>query len=214
MATIAGCFTSLQAQSYATTVSYDKTTQPALVLPLPYSENIAEDFIVANLKKTGYDAETKGKLFWKKNKLNGFYVFKGVMLNGLSSPLDLYFRVDPKSRGAKDQSTIYLLASHGNENFIPPTDTAVYTSAAAFLNNFVTESAAYKLNLDIEAQKEAVKESEKKLAKLIDNGKDMEKKLIDLQNDLKKNKADQEAQQKAIEEERRKLEELKQKAGS
>jgi hypothetical protein len=58
-------------QSYFGNVSYNKTDQPALVLQLPYKEDIAEDFILDNLKKTGYDVETKGKLFWKKNKLDG-----------------------------------------------------------------------------------------------------------------------------------------------
>jgi hypothetical protein len=42
------------AQSYLGSVSYNKTEQQALVLQLPYKEDIAEDFILNNLKKTGY----------------------------------------------------------------------------------------------------------------------------------------------------------------
>src|SRR5690606_9976611 len=96
-----------QAQVSYTSVSYNKTSQPGLMLDLPYKESIVEDFIVDNLKDIGYDVETKGKLFWKQNKLNGFYIFKKVRLEGASEPVDLYFKVDQKSRKAKDESIIY-----------------------------------------------------------------------------------------------------------
>ena len=54
-------------QSRATSVSYNKETRPAIMLELPYTEEIAEGTIVQKLKEIGYDPETKGALFWKKN---------------------------------------------------------------------------------------------------------------------------------------------------
>ena len=200
------------AQSYPGNVSYNKVDQPALVLQLPHEEDIAEDFILDNLKKTGYDVETKGKLFWKKNKLDGFYIFKGVMLQGANTPLDLYFKVDEQGKKSKNASTVYMLSSKGGENFISATDSFAYEASKKFLNNFVSESAAYKLNLDVDAQEKAVKDAEKKLSKMMEDEKDMEKKIEELQRDIKKNKEDQVNQQQNIETERKKLADLKAKA--
>lgn len=197
-------------QSSVTSVSYNKTSQPALMLELPYSDEVSEGFIVDNLKKTGYDAETKGKLFWKQNKINGYYVFKDVRLEGLSQPVDLYFKVEQKGRKKDEQSIIYLLVSKGQESFVSSgSDEGIYNASKKFLNGFVTQSAAYKLDLDIKAQEDVVKDAEKKMNKLQDNEKDMIKKVEQLQKDLKKNKEDQDNQQKTIDNEQKKLADLR-----
>jgi hypothetical protein len=200
----------VSAQSSYTSVSYNKTSQPALMLELPYNTDVSEGFIVDNLKKTGYDPETKGKLFWKQNKIDGFYVFKDVRLEGAPQSVDLYFKVDQKSKREKNQSVIYLLIGKGENNFISSTsDESTYDAAKNFLNGFIDKSAAYKLDLDIKNQEDAVKDAQKKLDKLKDNEKDMIKKIDQLQKDLKKNEEDQKDQQKTIENEKKKLDDLK-----
>ena len=201
-------------QSTTTAISYNKTPQSGLMLELPYNQDVAEGFIVDNLKKIGYDAETKGSLFWKKNKINDFYTFKGVRLEGSSEPLDLYFKVDRKSKKQKDQSVIYLLMSKGGENFVASTEEEVYDAGKRFLNGFVEQSAVYKLDLDISTQENSVKEAEKKMNKLKDDESSISKKIDQLQNDLKKNREDQEKQQQTIENELKKLEELRSKKSS
>ncbi|MFL5771850.1 MAG: hypothetical protein ACJ75F_01750, partial [Flavisolibacter sp.] len=105
-------------QSMATSVAYDKVVMPGLMLNLPYDESVSEDFIVAALKKTGYNAETKGKLFWKQNKVNGYYIFKDVRLKGASKQVDLYFKVDRKGKKSNDESTIYMLTATAGEQFV------------------------------------------------------------------------------------------------
>src|SRR5689334_14889218 len=203
-------FSFAKAQSSITTASYNKTNQPALMLELPYSQSVSEDFIVDNLKKIGYDAETKGKLFWKQNKLNGFYVFKDVRLEGTPQMVDLYFKVDQKSKREKDQSVIYLLVGQGENNFVSSTsDETTYNAAKTFLNGFIDQSAAYKLDLDIKGQEDAVKNAEKKLDKLKDDEKDMERRIDQLEKDLKKNRDDQKDQEKTIDNEKKKLDDLK-----
>lgn len=198
------------AQASYTSVSYNKSSQPALMLQLPYNVEISEGFIVDNLKKTGYDPETKGKLFWKQNKLNGFYIFKDVRLEGAPGTVDLYFKVDQKSKRQKDASVIYLLIGKGENSFVSSdSDNDTYTAAKRFLNGFVDKSAVYKHDLDIKNQEAAVKENEKKLDKLKDSEKDMIKKINQLQKDLKKNQEDQKDQEKKIEDEKKKLEDLK-----
>lgn len=197
------------AQASVTTASYNKTSQPALKLELPYSEDVCEDFILANLKKTGYDVETKGKLFWKQNKLNGYYTFQDVRLDGLDHSVDLYFKVDQKGRKSKEESIIYMLIGRGEDYFISSSDDNVYNAAKNFMNGFVDESAAFKLDLDIKNQEATIKDAEKKLEKLKDNEKDMNKKIEQLQKDVKKNQEDQKDQEKAIENEKKKLVDLK-----
>ena len=195
------------AQSSPTTVSYNKSDQPALMIELPYTEDVSQGFIVTNLKKTGYEPETKGSLFWKNNKINGYYTYKGVRLQGAGEPLDLYFKVEPKSRKQKDKSIIYLLVNKGSDGFL--NSGSDYNAAQQFLNGFLEQSAGYKLDLDIKAQENNLKEAQKRLTKLQDDEKSINTKIDQLQTDLKKNQQDQENQQKTIEAEQKKLEELK-----
>ena len=197
-----------QAQSYTTSVGFNKADRQGLVLQLPYSESVSEDFIVTNLKKTGYNAETKGKLFWKQNKINDFFVFKGVTLNGAPVPVDLYFKVDQR-KNVKDQSTISMLVSRGDETFIAPGEDTAFIAAQNFLNSFVSQSATYKLNLDIDNQEKVVRDAEKKLQKLQDDEKSITRKIEQAQQDLRNNQTNQEAQRRQIDTERQKLAELK-----
>jgi hypothetical protein len=210
---LAGCLLTLaaSAQSVSTGVSFNKTTQPALMLLLPYSENIAEGTILQKLRENGYDPETKGKAFWKQNKVNGFYTFKGVVLKDINQqPLDLYFKVEPKGKKENETATIYFLVSKGEEKFITPeTDQNIHSAAKKFLNKFVDESAAYKLQKDIEAQGEEVKEAEKKLAKIQENEKELLKKITQLQEEIRLNKLQQDNQVKVVETEKTKLADLK-----
>ena len=189
-------FNTASSQSVTTSVSYNKKDQPGLMLELPYNEEVSQGFIVTNLQRIGYDPETKGSLFWKNNKINGFYTFKGVRLKGANRPVDLYFKVERKSRKQADQSIIYLLLSKGNDSFISSNDDEdTYTAAKRFLNGFVEQSAEYKLDLDIKNQEDIVKEAEKKMNKLKDQEKSLNRKIEELQNDLKKNMEAQKNQQ-------------------
>lgn len=198
-------------QSVFTTITIDKRVQPGLMLNLPNNEDVAEGTILQKLKETGYSPETKGHAFWKKNKLDGFYVFSGVKLPALDNQqLDMYFKVEPKSKARKDQSVIYLLVSRGYDNFISPeVDPATFAAASAFLNSFVAGTAGYRLNLDIEDQAKLVKDAEKKLAGLQEDDNSLVKKIENLQADLRKNKSDQTMQEKEIASQKIKLDDLK-----
>lgn len=200
------------AQSIATKVSYNKAEQPALVLELPHNQDVAEGFIVENLKKIGYEPQTQGNLFWKKEKINGYYQFKGVQIDSNSSQkIDLYFKVEPKSKKQKDKSIIYFLASKGDEpKFISyESDEKMFQASKKFLNSFVEGSAHYKLELDIRNQEEALRTAENKLKKLQDEEVSLNKKIENLQKDLKEVKQKQEQQSGAIENEKQLLEKLK-----
>src|ERR1700733_2582762 len=98
---------SARAQSSSTTIQYNKTMQSALVLELPNTTDDVEGTILEKLKQTGYNPDTKGSLFWKKNKTDGFYVFNGVKLPAVSNlTLDVFFKVVQKNNQEKNNSTL------------------------------------------------------------------------------------------------------------
>ena len=168
------------------------------------------------LKEIGYNPESKGSLFWKKNTIDGYYIFKGVALRDLNGQVvDLYFKVDRKSRKESSQSYIYMMVSKGDEQFISSeTDTAIYSSSTNFLNRFAEYGASYKLDVDIQNQDEAVQAAQKKYTRLRDDEADYTKKIADLESKLKNNREQQDTQVKVIEAEKKKLEDLRAKKQS
>jgi len=199
-----------RAQSSFTTIEYNKNMQPALVLELPNTTNDVEGTILKKLKEIGYDPETQGHLFWKKNTIDGFYVFNNVVLPSLSAQkLDMYFKVVQKNKEEKNNSTLYLLVSSGNENFASPEgDSTLWNDSEMFLNSFVEKTTAYSLEQDIKAQENTVNDSQKKLATLQKDEKDLAKKIKKYQDDLVNNQNNQKNQQQDIENQRKLLESL------
>jgi len=189
-----------RAQSSSTTIQYNEKMQPALVLELPNTTDEAEGTIIQKLKETGYNAETQGHLFWKKNKIDGFYVFNNVVLPSVSNQkLDMYFKVVQKNQEEKNNSTVYLLVSSGNENFVSPDgDTTLWNSSQIFLNSFVDKTTAYSLEQHIKDQENKVKESQDKLGNLQKNEKDLADKIARNQEDQKNQQLDIENQNKLL----------------
>ena len=190
-----------RAQSSVTTIEYNKTMQPALVLELPNTTNDVEGTIIGKLKQIGYNPETHGHLFWKTNTVDGFYVFNNVVLPSLSTQkLDMYFKVLQKNKEEKDNTTLYMLVSKGNGNFASPQmDTTLWNSSQVFLNSFGEKTTAYSLEETIKAQENTVNESHKKLVTLQGDEKDLAEKIKKYQSDLSNNLNNQKDQQLDIE---------------
>ena len=98
-----------------------------------------EGTILQKLKEIGYNPETEGHLFWKKNKIDGFYSFNKIRLPSLSTQqLDVYFKVVQKNVEEKSNSTLYLLVSSGAGTFASPVvDTLLWNNSEMFLNSFL-----------------------------------------------------------------------------
>ena len=190
-----------RAQSSFTTIEYNKKMQPTLVLELPDTTDDVKGTILNKLKQIGYNPETQGAFFWKKNTTDGFYVFNKVVLPSISTQtLDMYFKVVQKNREEKNSSTLYLLVSSGNENFASPEkDTTLWNSSQLFLNSFVEKTTAYSLEQNIKAQENTVNDSQKKLATLQNDEKDLAEKIKKYQEDLANNLNNQKGQQQDIE---------------
>jgi hypothetical protein len=185
--------------------------QPALVLELPNTTKDAEGTILEKLKQTGYKPQTEGHMFWKDNKIDGFYIFKNVVLPSLSTQkLDMYFKVVQKNNEEKDNSTVYLLVSTGNDNFASPAgDTTLWNSSVQFLNSFVEKTTAYNLEQSISNQESTVKDAQKKLATLQKEEKELANQIKKYQDRITKSQDDQKNQQTNIDNQITILEDLK-----
>jgi hypothetical protein len=199
------------AQATYSTITINKKMQPGLVLDLPNTAEVAEGTLLQKLKETGYAPETSGAMFWKKNKQDGFYVFNGVTLPALNNQkLDLYFKIEPKGRKAKDQSTMSMLVSKGYDNYVSQeSDSVTFLAAAEFLNSFVAGNLSYSLQKEIEAQEKVVVNAEKKLASLEDDEKSLQKKIEQLQADVQNKRTDRDLQMKEISSQKAILDALK-----
>lgn len=189
-----------RAQSSSTTIQFNDKMQPALVLELANTTDDAEGTILQKLKQTGYNPETQGHLFWKKNKIDGFYAFNGIELPSLSNQkLDMYFKVVQKNKEEKNSSTVYLLVSTGNENFASPEgDTALWNSSKMFFNGFVENTTAFSLEQDITAQENVLKNAHNKLSNLQQDEKDLADKTVKNQEAQKNEQLNIENQSKVL----------------
>lgn len=188
------------AQATYSTITINKKMQPGLILELPNTTDVAEGTLLQKLKETGYSPETSGAMFWKKNKQDGFYVFNGVTLPALNNQkLDLYFKIEPKGRKAKDQSTMFMLVSKGYDNFVSQElDSVTFLAATQFLNSFIGSNLSFGLQQEIEAQEKVVANAERKLSNIEGDEKALRKKIEQLQADVVNKQSDKDLQAKEI----------------
>lgn len=201
-------YCTVSGQAVFQNINYNEKLEPGLVLELPNKPEIVQKTVLEKLMVTGYKPETTGALFWKSDKVNGFYVFKQVTLPELKNQtLDLYLNVE-KLENYKNKTKLYMLVSKGYDNFISPdSDTEIYRAARSFLNSFIEETAAFKLRISIEELKESIADSEKSMRSLTEHENEMVKKMDNLNEDLRKNKEDQEKLQNKLQQQNSTLEE-------
>lgn len=190
-----------QAQSTTATVEYLKVNRPAVVNDIPFPEKTIRDAIDNKMEQLGY----KGK------ESKGFMVYKGVRLAELGSEsYDLYFMADRVSRKNKENSTLTLMVSKGFDSFVADsTDATLISNAKKYLDSIKLMIASYDLELQITAQEDAVKKSDKKYNNMVDEGESLEKKRKNIEQDIANNKKDQENQKVEIEKQRQILETLR-----
>jgi hypothetical protein len=195
MVTVAG------AQSTTATVDYLKVSRQAVVNDIPFPEKTIRDAIDNKMEQLGY----KGK------ESKGFMVYKGVRLAELGNDsYDLYFMADRVSRKNKENSTLTLMISKGFDNFVADsTDAGLINNAKKYLDSIKLMIAAYDLELQITAQEDAVKKSDKKYNGLVEDGEDLEKKRKSIEKDIEDNKKNQANQKADIEKQRQILETLR-----
>lgn len=170
-------------QSNSGKIEYHKGQKVSATLELPYSSEVVQGGIRDYLSKKST----------KTDKTKGFDVFRYVKLNHEDAELhDVHVKV--VSKGRKDGgSVVHLLIGRPGENvgIRTPEDHHKHEEAKILLNELIPSIEAYKLEADIKEQETFVDKEEKKLATLVEDQKDMEKKIKALQDKLEQNKLDQ-----------------------
>ena len=185
-------------------VEFQKTTQPSVMVSVPYTSDVVEDAIKDYFNRMGVKADDS----------HGFLVFKSARLSLTDTwNSDLYFKVERKSRKEKDESIIYLFTTQENQqpNLRKPGDQYGVDGARNFLRAMLPSLDAYNLQVQISIQEEEVRKAEKKYQRVIDEGDDLDKKLKKVQENIEENKNDRAKQKEEMENQRKLLEALKNK---
>ena len=199
---LAAGMVSAQPQATEGTAEFQKTTQPAAIIELPYAENVVEKAIADYMSRKG----SKG------SDSKGFKTFRGYKLRDSHDyTSDLYFKIDRKSRKEKDLTVVSVIVGKNGEDVKTRTSpgSSSIDGAKDLLNDMVASIDAYDLELQIQGQDDVVKKTQKRFDGLIDDQKDYEKKIKNLEDKLEQNKKDQEKQQDEVKKQRDTLETLR-----
>lgn len=141
----------------------------------------------------------------------GYQKFEGVTVPQLSeSKIDLFYKVDKKSKKESDKSIVYLAISKGYENFVSSaTDGVMFQRAADMLNGLKERFESQTNQNAIDAQIKVVEKVDKDLKSLYSKGEDYKNKIKSLEKDLEKTVKEQNEKKAELEKEQKKLEELK-----
>ena len=172
-------------QVYESKIDYNKTSQEAVVGEYKYSEEIVLKTLRDKLERMGH----------KIKNTKGFLVISNSVISSVSNkPLEYTFKIERKSRKEKD---VTLLSAIVNENDVNATvDNS--EKLKGFLSELIPSIEATNVDFMVNEQFAAVVKSQKKLKSLEDDQNSIERKIRNLQDDLKKNAKDQEDLQKEI----------------
>lgn len=181
-----------QAVVKETRMSVMDADRPAFGLDFNYDAKIVQD--AWDLKMGEY------KLKGKNQK--GLDTYEGVKFPDIHyENIDMFCKIEKVDKG---RTSLTLTVSKGYGNFLTDADAKIIENTKNFLSRFATHVDQYKLKLDIKAQEDLIKDTQKNYDKLVDEGKK-------LQDEIEKNKANQEAKVKELEAANKLLEELKSK---
>ena len=189
------------AQAYNTSIDFMNASRAAVAIELPYPPDMVEKALKERLENAGLKKDGS-----KKGVIN----YKEVVLNDITSEkMDVYTKVERKSRSEKDKSIVYLLASKGYDNFITPAqDSIAVAKMASYLNGMMDVAYNYNVGVQVTKQEDVAKDAEKKLNKLMDNQKDLEKKKERIEKELVENAAAIEKQKIELETQKKILAEV------
>lgn len=202
LAAFSACILNVAAQSFGE-IEWQKTKIPATMIEVPQSASVTEAAIKQKLTQLGYNGkETKGVT-----------VYKGVRIPEMSNEtVDLYLKVERKSRKEKDESVVYFAVARGYENFVKSgSDTGFIRSIHSYTNNFNGWAEAEALEREIKVQEDKLKSAEKKADELLGESESLQKRLKKLEEDIEENKKNIEKQKTEVENQRKALDILRSK---
>jgi len=177
-----------QPKAHEGTADFQRTTQPAAIIELPYAEEVVQKAVDEYMSRKGIRGADS----------RDYKVYRGYKLrDGHDHSSDLYFKVDRKSRRDKDMCTVYLVVGKNGEDVKARTDggKASLDGATELLNDMVATIEAYSLELQIKDQEDVLKKNQKKFDGLVQDSVDYVKKMKNLQDKLDQNRKDRDSQQ-------------------
>ena len=188
---------------YVSNVDYNKQQQQGTIAEYDFTKDMVSNVLEDEMERT----------IGKAKKEKGFLVYRGVHVNEISpDAIDLYVKVDRKSKKEKNKALAYVLVSKGYDNFIQPNvDAQVFDNVKTYLTKMTSKMASNDLGKQIEAQEDVVKKEEKKLNNYQDDVQDMEKKIKKLNDDIAEKKKDIETQKQEVSKQQTILQVLKDK---
>ncbi|MBX2888689.1 MAG: hypothetical protein KF829_08560 [Ferruginibacter sp.] len=159
----------IYAQSLTTTAEYNKTVIGAIENNIPYNPKTVETALKE--KMSAYNI--------KPSNQKGYIAYRGVKMDNISpNIIDVYFKINSKSKRDNNASVITMLLSTGFESFMSEIDNPdAFGAAKEFLNSLVQNAAAADLNQQIKTQGNAVVKADKKLKSLRSELNSLNKKL-------------------------------------
>lgn len=136
-------------------------------------------------------------------------IFEEAVFTQISAnKINFYVKVEEKKK-EKDKSIVTFLVSYGLDNFISSAmDANIINNTKSYMNGLLPKFAATKLGRDIDAQQKVYDKAVKDYENLVGDGESLAKKKADIENDITKNKSDQEAQKAVVAKEKANLESL------
>ena len=136
-------------------------------------------------------------------------IFEEVLFMQISSnKINFYVKIEEKKK-EKGKTILTFLVSYGLDNFISSTmDAAIINNTKTYMNSLTVKFAATKLGRDIEAQQKVFDKAKKDYENLISEGESLTKKKAEIEENIAKNKSEQENQKNVMEKEKSNLESL------
>lgn len=163
-------------QAIESRAALNQADHPVFENTFSNSPDILKGALLARLQKDRIPAKSK------KNTIS----CKGVVYPIFSSsPLDLYFQVEGKSKKKKGPSILLLFISKGKDNFIGKEyDPELSQKALDFLNTFQKDVDLYALKQDIAQKEKDLKKAQSKYEKRLKDKQKLTKKEYDLKRTL------------------------------
>ncbi|HPS27629.1 MAG TPA: hypothetical protein PK269_08485 [Bacteroidales bacterium] len=181
-------------------VEFDKMQRPAVIGEFAYTADVVEESIIADLKEKGIK---------KYSSKKGFMIFEEAVFTQISAnKINFYVKVEEKKK-EKEKAIVTFLVSYGLDNFISSAmDANIINNTKNYMNGLLPKFAATKLGRDIDAQQKVYDKAVKDFDNLVGEGESLAKKKADIENEITKNKSDQETQKALMAKEKANLEML------
>jgi hypothetical protein len=183
--------TSINAQSYKSSLTFQKSQYTVAAIQVPFEEDVVTDAVKDYMLRRGFkDAHYKD-----------FIVFRDVPLDSGTAVLsDAYFNIIRKSHAEKDITVISLLPVKKGQTLLPANaeDSSFIRSSLVFLDSLKHHIHHYSLQQQITAQQKALDKISAKMISLKNDSGDIAKKIRNYTSELAQNKTDQETQTKVI----------------